>query len=170
MYKPLTVNSYYPDLDKLEKDEYSAHFLSFSYASSHGELKAILQYCYHALFFKSYGLNSIADTLYSIAIAEMEHLSLLGTALIKLGANPTYNETAFDKYNFFSTDCISFSNRADQMILDDIAEELSAVKTYDKLLKKLKNPTLLELVRQIKLDEELHLKTLNELYNARTFL
>ena len=76
MSKPLTLNKPFPTTEGICSDAYSLAVISPAYASSTGELNAILQYMYHYFNFEHHGLNEYAETLESIAVAEMLHLKL----------------------------------------------------------------------------------------------
>ncbi|MCQ2399626.1 MAG: hypothetical protein MJ072_03880, partial [Clostridia bacterium] len=129
--KPLKVDLPYPDFEDLTEDKTSAIVISPSYAGLHGELRSILQYVYHARYFEKNGLKEIADTLLSVAVCEMEHISILGKLLIKLGLNPVYTLSAFNLAGFFSTSSVSYSTTPEKMFLDDISGEINAINGYE---------------------------------------
>lgn len=162
--KPLQVDLPYPSLTGLGEDFYNARILNPAYADVHSELGAILQYIYHSFNFDHIGMDEYAAVLESISINEMHHFDLLGTALISMGVNPVFTANPPSKTNFYNTSRISYSTAPQTMILDDIAGEMKAIEEYECMLKKLTNETVATLIRRILLDEELHLKTLKELY------
>lgn len=164
--KPLKVDIPYPPLNQIERDEKSAYIISPAYSGLHSELKAILQYVYHAQFFNDERFLEYKTALINIAICEMEHLNILGELLLKLGADPIYTLRAFDKYNFFTTSCIAQSKTPEKMLLDDISGELSAINTYTEIIDKIKNERVSAIITRIRLDEELHVKVLKELLHA----
>lgn len=166
--KPLQVDLPYPSLSGLGEDYYSARLLNPAYADIHSELGAILQYIYHAFNFNFLNLGENATLLESIAINEMHHFELLGTALIKMGVNPVYTANPPLKNNFYNTSHISYSTSPQKMILDDIAGEMKAIEEYEYMLTKLNNEIIEGLIQRILLDEQLHLKTLKELYSKLT--
>ncbi|MBO5286479.1 MAG: hypothetical protein J6B16_06245 [Clostridia bacterium] len=164
--KPLKVDIPYPPLNQIERDEKSAYIISPAYSGLHSELKAILQYVYHAQFFNDERFLEYKTALINIAICEMEHLNILGELLLKLGADPIYTLRAFDKYNFFTTSCIAQSKTPEKMLLDDISGELSAINAYTEIIDKIKNERVSAIITRIRLDEELHVKVLKELLHA----
>lgn len=159
--KPLALDIPYPSLENLTEDVRSGQIISFAYATCRGELTAILQYSYHKLRFEQFS-HEDAQTLQSIAIAEMVHLELLGTAMLKLGINPLY-VTCPDTTKWYSAGCVSRSHLPYSMLTDDIMSELNAIADYKKMLFVLKNEQVEQLINRIILDEELHLKTLKEM-------
>jgi bacterioferritin len=163
--KPLKVDIPYPTLANIERDEKTAFIISPAYSGLHSELKAILQYVYHAQFFSEERLLNYQKILISISIAEMEHLQILGQLLLKLGADPIYTVRAFDKYNYFTTSYVSQSKTPEKIILDDITGELSAINDYTEMISRLKNEKVSAIISRIRLDEELHVKALKEILN-----
>ena len=160
MSKPLIAEGGYPSLNNLECDPYAARILSAAYATSAGELNASLQYIYHSINF-SYKEDEVrAELLKSIAIAEMQHLDLLGEALIRLGACPVYSFAPPAHYNFYSTKFVAYSRSLRNMIEDDIMGEKYAIYGYERMLPRLKNDTLRALICRILEDEHLHLERL----------
>lgn len=165
MSKPLTLNEPFPTTDGICPDAYSLAVISPAYASSTGELNAILQYLYHYFNFEQQGLKEYAETLESIAIAEMLHLKLLGETIAALGAQPIYCQYPPTAYNFYSTKFVSYSRNLINMIEDDIMDEKHAICQYSKMLTRLKNEQVKKIVSRILEDEKLHLATLKEILN-----
>ncbi len=160
--KPLVVDIPYPSLKNITEDKRSAYVISPAYSGLNGELNAILSYEYHSQFFNKLNMPEFKETVQRIAVAEMEHLEILGELLIKLGANPVYTLRAFDKYDFYNTSNVSESNVPEKMILDEIAAEINTVNDYCEMEKVLPE-NVSAVIKRIKLDEELHIKALKEL-------
>ena len=165
MSKPLTLNEPFPTTDGICPDAYSLAVISPAYASSTGELNAILQYLYHVFNFEHHGLNEYAETLEGIAIAEMLHLKLLGETIIALGAQPIFCQYPPTAYNFYSTKFVLYSRNLINMIEDDIMGEKHAICQYSKMLKRLKNEHVKAIVSRILEDEKLHLEALTKILN-----
>lgn len=162
--KGLALDLPYPSLDGIENDYCSAMIISPAYAGKYGELTAILQYMYHSLYFEKAGLKEYSKILDSIAITEMEHIHILGTLLLKLGVNPVFCMYPPNTDYPFNTSGILYSELPQKIILDDISTEMLAINDYNQMLYQLKNERVGEVIQRIKLDEELHVKTLKEMY------
>lgn len=165
MAKPLTVNNDYPTTDGICPDAYSLTVISPAYATSTGELNAILQYVYQSFIFAKQRMQQISDTLEGIAVAEMIHLKLLGNTIAALGAQPIFCQYPPMGYNFYSTKFVSYSRNPVNMIEDDIMGEKHAICQYSKMLTRLKNEQVKAIISCIVEDEKLHLETLNEILN-----
>ena len=165
MAKPLTLNEKFPTTDGIGSDAYSLAVISPAYASSTGELNAVLQYIYHSLNFDRQGMKEIAETLEGIAIAEMIHLKLLGKTISALGASPIYCQNPPTAFNFYSTKYVAYSRDLINMIEDDIMAEKHAICQYSKMLSRLKNEQVKAIVSRILGDEKLHLEAFKEILN-----
>lgn len=160
--KPLVVDLPYPTLDGIEKNQKIAREIACAYTGFHSEMTAILQYVYHAFFFNKLGQNDTADLLESIAIAEMQHLDVLGKLLIKLGEDPIFAIKSPCGYDFYSTASVTYSKTPQKMLLDDISGELLAIKQYEKIISNVFDEQVASIITRIKLDEELHVLALKK--------
>ena len=165
MMKPLIADNVYPTTDDIAPDCRALRIVSPAYASSTGELNAILQYNYHAVMFAGKGLDEYADLLDSIAVAEMIHLKLLGRLILALGAQPVYTALPSAGFNFYSTKFVAYSRSLKNMIEDDIISERHAVMRYAHMLDRLRNDRVSRIIACILEDEKLHLNALSELLN-----
>jgi bacterioferritin len=163
MIKPLIADAPYPSTDGILRDVCQLKIISPAYATSTGELNAIMQYIYHSLIFSANGRTEDADTIKSIAIAEMLHLDLLGDCIIALGAQPIYTANPPAAFNFYSTKFVNYGCSLKSMIEDDIMAEKHAIASYTKMLPKLNGTKLGEIIARIIEDEELHLTAFNKI-------
>lgn len=163
MPKPLTLPESFPSIKDILNDAYSLRVISPAYASSTGELNAILQYVYHSFFFEKCGYADVAEKLVSIAVAEMMHLNILGQTILALGAPPVFCRYPASCFDFYSTKYVAYSRSLQFMLEDDILGEKQAISEYDCMLKKLKNKQVKEIVSRIRADEILHVETLQNI-------
>ena len=163
MAKPLTLQEEFPTTEGLCPDAYSLAVISPAYASPTGELNAILQYFYHYFNFDKHGYMEYAADLESIAIAEMLHLELLGKTITALGAQPLYCQNPPTAYNFYPAKYVTYSRNLVNMIEDDIISERRAIAQYSKMLSRLKDERVKNIISRIAADEKLHLDKLNEI-------
>lgn len=166
MPKPLILSQPYPSSKELADDAYSLRIISPAYASSTGELNASLQYVYHSFFFEKCGYKDVAEKLVSIAVAEMQHLKILGQAILALGAPPMYCRNPSTGFDFYSAKYVAYSRSLKFMLEDDILGEKQAIFDYNKILKKLKNAQVKKIVSRIRDDEILHLETLQNILGS----
>lgn len=166
MPEPLTLHEEFPTTEGISPDCYSLAVVSPAYASSTGELNAILQYFYHYFNFDKQGYREYAGALKSIAIAEMFHLDLLGKTITALGAPPIYCQNPPTAFNFYSAKYVTYSRNLVNMIEDDIIGEKRAIALYTKMLTRLKNEQIKKIISRILGDEKLHLEKLKEILHG----
>ena len=166
MPKPLTLDLPFPSVKTITPDAMTLRIISPAYAAPSGELTAVLQYIYHSFFFDKEGYEDIADTLESIAIAEMMHFDLLGKTVLALGAAPLYTQYPPSSFNFYSTKYVAYSCKLKDMLEDDILGERHAIRAYENMLCKLKNQQVYAIIERIVKDERLHLKTLTDILST----
>ena len=166
MPKPLTLDLPFPSTDKITPDALTLRIISPEYASPSGELTAVLQYIYHSFFFEKEGYGEIADTLEAIAIAEMIHFKLLGKTVLALGAAPIYTQYPPSPFNFYSTKYVSYSRTLKDMLEDDIRAEKHAIRSYENMLRRLKNQPVIAIIERLLQDERLHLQTFTQIYEG----
>lgn len=164
--KPIICDLPYPSTDNLQKDVLSGQIISFAYATQQGELQATLQYVFHHYYLDNDG----GEILMGIALAEMNHVEILGKAMLQLGVTPLYIQYPNSK-RYYDTSTVSQSTSPSKMLMDDIEGELNAITDYKKMLNVLKNEQVSAIIQRIILDEQLHLETLKKLlqkYNGNT--
>ncbi len=162
MVKPVALSLPYPSVEGIEKNLKYASYLSFLYAGKHGELNTVLQYVYQYFYFNAFGQKEIAKTLMGIAVSEMRHMEILGELILALGQNPVFAECLPYRCNFYSSSSVSYSTNAEKMLLDDLSNEMLAVSEYDKVTNKILDKRVQAILTRIKLDEELHVKALED--------
>ena len=163
MQKSMTLPEPFPSTKDIARDALSLRIISPAYASSQGELNAILQYIYHSFFFRKCGYDDVAEKLVSIAVAEMKHLDILGETILALGASPVYCRYPNTGFDFYSTKYVAYSQSLKFMLEDDIIGEKHAISEYSCMLKKLKNQSVADIIARIRADEILHLETLQSI-------
>ncbi len=163
MSKPMIIDLPYPTTDGIRNDALSLQIISPAYSTSVGELNAVLQYVYHSFCFYKHGLKDCAETLMSIAKAEMIHLDILGKTIFALGAAPVFAQYPSTGFNFYSTKYVAYSNTLRHMLEDDLIGERQAIAHYKKMLRCLKNKQVAAIVSRIIDDENLHVAAIEEI-------
>ncbi len=157
----LVLDLPYPSVSELTADVRSGNIISFAYATLKGEVAAVLQYIGHRFYFDIANKED-ADALFSVALAEMHHVDLLGKAMLKLGTPPRYVQCP-NTYAYFNTSQVSRATSPVKMLMDDIQSEMNAIADYQKMLFALKNEKVAALIQRIILDEQLHLETFKDM-------
>ena len=151
------VEKDYPSLDGIKEDYKTLRVISPAYAGGRGELTAVLQYVYQSILLGRLGKKEMSKTVLSIAINEMHHLELLGTAITMLGAPPAFTACLPYPVGYYSASNVDYSKTPCDMIEADIAAESNAISDYRRILGCIANETLINLLERIIEDEEAHL-------------
>ena len=147
----------YPSLDGITEDYKTLRVISPAYAGGRGELTAVLQYVYQSILLGRLGKKEMSKTILGIAINEMHHLELLGTAITMLGAPPAFTGCLPYPIGYYSASNVNYSKTPCEMIEADIIAESNAIADYRKILTCISNEALTRLIERIIEDEELHL-------------
>ena len=154
MYKS---NLPYPDI-KVEKEniEY-AKLLMYPYASMISEDTATHLYMYQSFILD----DNIGKILENIAIVEMNHLEMLAKTINLLGLKPEYKSNDIP----WTSNYINYTNNLKDILKINIEAETLAIKNYQNLIKVINDKYIKKMLERIIVDEEIHLKIFNDLYN-----
>ena len=154
MYKS---NLPYPDI-KVEKEniEY-AKLLMYPYASMISEDTATHLYMYQSFILD----DNIGKILENIAIVEMHHLEMLAKTINLLGLKPEYKSNDIP----WTSNYINYTNNLKDILKINIEAETLAIKNYQNLIKVINDKYIKKMLERIIVDEEIHLKIFNDLYN-----
>lgn len=148
----------YPEVVIEHKDPSEAKKLMDDYAGKESETTAILTYIYQSYILKD-SHPDISKTLESIGISEMFHHELLGTTIARLGNYPVIG----GRNTFWNGSFVNYVTDVRKILKVDIAAEKQAIVNYERTIAVLTNDSIKRLIERIILDEELHIKILNEM-------
>ena len=154
MYKS---NLPYPDI-KVEKEniEY-AKLLMYPYASMVSEDTATHLYMYQSFILD----DNIGKILENIAIVEMNHLEMLAKTINLLGLKPEYKSNDIP----WTSNYVNYNTNLKDILKINIEAETLAIKNYQNLIKVINDKYIKKMLERIIVDEEIHLKIFNDLYN-----
>lgn len=132
-----------------------------SYGGKSSETTAILQYSYQNVLLTNCN-KELADALKGIAIVEMEHHELLAEAILTFGGDPILGGSC----NYFNGSYINYAKEISCILYADIEGEKKAIEDYERIVHCSDNPSLVSLISRIILDEQLHIKILQEFYHC----
>lgn len=140
-----------------------ANILLKDYAGMVSELTAVNLYLYQ--HFVSEGkFNEYAELVGGISMAEMKHLELLGETIKMLGVKPIYTDNAFPPGYLWSAKYVNFTTLIKEMLKEDIKSEIQAIENYKYHISIIDDKYIIELLQRIIIDEELHVKLFNDIY------
>lgn len=153
----------YPTLDEIKEDHKSLRVISPAYAGGRGELTAVLQYVYQSIVLERIGYADTSKKILGIAVNEMHHLELLGSAIAALGAPPVFTSCPPYPVCYYSASHVNYAKTPEEMLDSDIEAETQAICDYKQMIPRLCNPPLVALIERIIEDEELHLSLFKEM-------
>ena len=148
----------YVEVENSVKSPFEVRLLMPVYGGKGSETTAIMGY-----IFQSYALADkepeISKCLEQIAISEMRHHDLIGTAIVRLGGIPYIGDNRGDWQGGY----VNYTLNVKDMIDADIAGEKSAITAYKDVIKFSKNEEVKAMIARIIKDEEIHIETLESI-------
>jgi bacterioferritin len=151
----------YPVPVNLSPNREESALLSIAYAGANSEMTALSQYVVHH--------ESCADTnpdishdILQIGIIEMFHLDMLGSCIKQLGGSVDL----INRYGtpaFWTSKNVKYGNDLISRLKIDIQSEMDCIDGYRRIISKLKNEALINLLFRIIADEELHITLFNQM-------
>lgn len=148
----------YPSVNgKINERTFS--LLMESYGGRASETTAILQYAYQHYLMDNYN-EELSKILEGFSIVEMSHHQMLANAILTFGGNPVIGGNS----GYFSGNYVNYVKDARSIIYVDIEGEKQAIEDYQRIVEFSDNQSLSSLISRIIIDEELHIKILQNLY------
>ncbi len=153
---PVAINTApYPKVDETTPDPETVALLKQDYAGSVSELTAIMQYLYQ----HSRSANeTFSNAMREIALFEMEHLDMLGSAIQALGGKPSFDDGRY----YWQAGKVNYADDYPAMLQANIDAESAAIANYQQHAAQTTNPQVRALLDRIIQDEQLHLKFFQE--------
>lgn len=160
--RPAVVDLPYPALKVQCQNKYYAKLLAEDFSDVGSELTAIMQYINHEIrFTKCY--CEISKTLLAIALAEMDHLQMLGELITLLGAPLTYDISSEKGCMPWNSDIVFYGTNVVNMLISDLKGEYGAIEQYKSHIKKIDDPCINAVLSRIIKDEEYHIQLISSL-------
>lgn len=161
--KPAIADLPYPPNQVKEQNLAYANLLSIDYCGSVSELSAITQYISNETQL-SLQKCAMAQTLLSIAMAEMMHLQKLGELIVLSGG--VLDFTAKYRNNgrrMWTPEYLALPQHTAQMLQSDIEAEQAAIHQYEVHIKMIDDPFITAVLSRIIEDEAYHIMLLRAL-------
>lgn len=146
----------YPEIKVENENIEYAKLLMYPYAGMISEDTATHLYMYQSFILD----EEISKILENIAIVEMHHLEMLAKTINLLGIKPEYKSNNIP----WTSDYVNYNTNLKDMLKTNIESEKLAIQNYQSLIKVIDDKYIKELLKRIIIDEEIHLKIFNELY------
>ena len=154
----------YPEIKVIEKNYNYANLLRKAYASELSEDTAIHQYLYQSIILKDKYAN-VSAILEKIAVVEMKHLEILGELITLLGVKPIFSSPYKNNISkYFNGSYVKYNVNLKEILLVNIESETQAIYYYNYLTKAIKDNYIVNIIKKIIVDEQIHLNIFNNLY------
>lgn len=157
-----SVNLPYPKVKVIKKDIEIAKDVLNSYAGRVSEDTAVHNYVFQMMMQDDHELKNI---LRGIAIVEMHHLEILGNLIYELGLTPLFTSVENNHTKWFSGEYVNYEKNWRQTLIDNIYEEETAIKNYEKIIAKTTDENVKHILKRIILDERVHIEIFTKLLN-----
>lgn len=152
----------YPPVKVVRKNLYYAKLLLDDYASDRSELTAITQYIYHHITLAPVN-EEASDLMECIAVVEMDHLHMLGEAILLLSGDPEFRGFLNNNNQWWSGQYVYYGAGLYDRLVADLAGERGAVEQYERHKDFIADPYIKALLERIIQDEKLHIELLKHI-------
>ena len=153
----------YPAVRAGEANPAYAEAMLSNVGGSNSEMTAVSLYIYNSLAIpKPY--DQFGPCFEQIAITEMHHLDIFGELAEQLGADPRLWECKGCKCAYWTPAYNDYPREICEMIRNSIKSERAAIRKYKRQAQCIHNANIVENLRRIILDEELHIRTFSRMY------
>jgi bacterioferritin len=148
----------YPEIE-VQENIADSKLLMPSYGGAASEMTAILTYSFQSYI--SLKTPELKQTLEGVALNEMHHHKMLGTAIYKLGGYPVMGGRTYWNGSF-----VNYTLDPKKFLQQNIMAEETSILNYERTILNLKTESVKLLLERIILDEEQHIKIFKELLIA----
>ena len=148
----------YPEVRAEGRNRRYGQAILSNVGGSVSEMGAVARYLYGRV--TQEGKPEIAECLGHIAVVEMHHLSIFSTLALQLGEDPRLWSPFRGGRRYWTPEYLRYPRRLDQMPRHAIEGEPSAIQKYSPQPPRNKEGNVMENLRRIIADEEVHVKIL----------
>ena len=152
----------YPKIEVERENIEYAKILLEDYAGENGEDTAI-----HTYFYQSLVVEEEKEILEGISKVEMHHLEILGKLIYQLGYLPSFYtvDSNIECVIPWTSKNVNYATNFSTILLDNIAREMKAIKTYQKHIQEINDPYIKKILERIIEDEEVHIHCFEQIYH-----
>lgn len=147
----------YPKITASEPNSCFARMLLDDYAGTVSEMTSVSQYLYHSHMTEDDRVNTI---LQGILAVEMRHMSILAKLIRSLGGDPLMRNGSGIWWN---PKAVYYGSGLADRIRADIDTERKAICCYELHCELIEDPAVIDVLRRIILDEDLHIRLLQDI-------
>ena len=154
----------YPKVEVETKNYMYANLIRKSYAGEVSEDTLIHLYFYQSLILKD-KYPEVSKILEKISVVEMKHLEILGRLIYLLGVKPIYSSPYKNNISkYFNASYVKYNDKLKEILLINIEAETQAIYYYNYLIKVIEDKYIINIIKRILVDEQIHLDIFKNLY------
>ena len=151
----------YPSIQVSGCNRLYARAMQDNIGGSNSEMSAVCQYFYGHLV--AHQSPEIALAFQKISMVEMHHLKIFGELARQLGGDPRFWTHGGSRMVYWSPSYVPYSPNVRQLLRNAILAEKSAIQKYQRQATIIQDDNIVENLRRIILDEQLHIEILQAL-------
>ena len=152
----------YPPIQVANPNLNYARAMLDNMASSNSEMSAVSLYFYNQLV--SQQNQEISNAFAHIGNIEMHHLAIFGELARQLGEDPKLWAQCGPRKVFWTPAYNQYTCNIQKLLINAINGEKAAIKKYESQSEKIDDDNIVENLKRIIMDEQLHVKILGGLY------
>lgn len=154
----------YPEIRAEGKNRRYGQAILSNLGGSVSEMGSVARYLYGRV--TQEGRPEVAECLGHIAVVEMHHLSIFAQLARQLGEDPRLWSPFRGGRRYWTPEYLRYPRRLDQLLRYSIDEERNAIQKYSQQLLWIRDGSVIENLRRIIADEEVHLEILTGLLES----
>ncbi|MEL7610722.1 MAG: ferritin family protein [Bacillota bacterium] len=152
----------YPPVEAGAKNPVYANAMLSNVGGSNSEMSAVSLYFYNHLIIEAqYG--EFSDAFEQISIIEMRHLEIFGKLALQLGADPRLWAKQNNRRVYWTPAYNRYPREIRALIGNSLEAEKSAIRKYNKQIECVLDANIVENLKRIILDEQLHVEIFEEM-------
>jgi len=152
----------YPEISLPRNAAWAGAMLN-NFAGLNSELGAVTSYTYRSIT-QGGDSSELGKCMMELAKVEMRHLERFGLCAKALGTDPRYWYPRGAGFAYWSPCPLNYSQKPAELLTASIREEKAAIEKYNGQINAIADKGLQMLLARIVLDEELHLRILEDLF------
>lgn len=152
----------YPPICVQEQNHTYGQAMLENFAGCASELSAVTLYFYNHLITCQY--EDLSAVFFKTSIVEMKHFKIFGALALHLGEDPRLWSRNNSQTCYWSASNLPYTFQLASLLCNAIHNEAETIKKYESQIKQIRDPYIIENLKRIILDEQIHVNLFQGLY------
>ena len=152
----------YPPVKALCENRTYAFAMLDNVGGNNSEMSAVSLYFYNHL--RTAYCAEIASCFHHVSIVEMHHLEIFGTLALQLGVDPRLWTRSRNQMAYWTPRYNQYPVELSQLLTYALQGEERAIEKYQYQLERIEDCNIVENLKRIILDEQIHIQVFQDLY------